>query len=306
MKYFNIKTQNKDITLTYIICLILCLFLSACKNRNYILYYNKVNEIDSIYRVTHQPDEAIKQYRKLFRKYKPKNQERREEYENYIKLADQHHKNFGGKKSLYKLIPLVAPNWKYKKQDSSFIQLYQKYGIGRQEMELKVEEWKKGLNQKLIDSFTVAFKRDQDSRIDPNYTDLSKNDKKNAELLKWMFENYGFPDVQKIGLWNDDFFMPSGPILLHMADYEDHYQYLKIKLLEYVKSGECPPRDYAAMVDRNNLHHKVPYTYGVYQGYENIKDSATVNRNRKSIGLPSLQHAQLITKDFFKKMKKKN
>ncbi|MFS4430628.1 hypothetical protein [Chryseobacterium sp. S90] len=282
--------------------------LTACKSRNlnYITYYNKINKIDSIFRFQKDTIFTIKQYKKIFRQYPPKNQDRREEYENYIKLADQHHKNFGGKKSLYKLIPLVAPNWKYKKQDSGFIQLYQKYGIGRQEMELKVEEWKKRLNQKLVDSFTVAFKRDQDSRIYSNYADINKNDKKNAELLKWMFENYGFPDLQKIGLWNGDFFMPSGPMLLHMADYEEYYPYLKIKVLEYVKSGECPPRDYAAMIDRNNLHHKVPYTYGVYQGYENIKDSATVNRNRKSIGLPSLNHAQLITKDFFKKIKKKN
>jgi hypothetical protein len=306
MKNFNLKTQNKYVNLTCIASLILCLCLCACKSRNYIIYYNRVNEIDSIYRIANQPEETIKQYRKLFSRYNPKNQERIKEYETYIKLADQHQKNFGGKKSLYKLIPLVAPNWKYKKQDSGFIQLYQKYGIGRQEMELKVEEWKKRLNQKLVDSFTVAFKRDQDSRIDSNYADINKNDKKNAELLKWMFENYGFPDMQKIGLWNGDFLMPSGPILLHMADYEEYYQYLKIKVLEYVKSGECPPRDYAAMIDRNNLHHKVPYTYGVYQGYENIKDSATVNRNRKSIGLPSLNHAQLITKDFFKKIKKKN
>ncbi|RTZ48486.1 hypothetical protein EJ377_13190 (plasmid) [Chryseobacterium arthrosphaerae] len=34
----------------------------------------------------------------------PKNQDRINEYENYIRLADQHHKNFGGKKSLYRLI----------------------------------------------------------------------------------------------------------------------------------------------------------------------------------------------------------
>lgn len=301
--------MKKDIwnyTSFALIAIIFALTSCKSKNLNYITYYNKINEIDSIFRFQKDTIFTIKQYKKIFRQYPPKNQERREEYENYIKLADQHHKNFGGKKSLYKLIPLVAPNWKYKKQDTSFIQLYQKYGIDRQEMELKVEEWKKRLNQKLVDSFTVAFKRDQDSRIDSNYADINKNDKKNAELLRWMFENYGFPDLQKIGLWNGDFFMPSSPMLLHMADYEEYYSYLKIKVLEYVKSGECPPRDYAAMIDRNNLHHKVPYTYGVYQGYENIKDSATVNRNRKSIGLPSLKHAQLITKDFFKKIKKKN
>lgn len=69
----------------------------------------------------------------------------------------------------------------------------------------------KRLNQKLVDSFTVAFKRDQDSRIDSNYADINKNDKKNAELLRWMFENYGFPDLQKIGLWNGDFLCPPAP-----------------------------------------------------------------------------------------------
>lgn len=163
----------------------------------------------------------------------------------------------------------------------------------------------KGLNQKLIDSFTVAFQRDQSSRKDGNYQEVIKNDKKNAELLKWMFENYGFPSLQKIGLSNGDLLIPSGPLLLHMADYDEYHQYFKTKILEYVKSGDCPPRDYAAMIDRNDSHHKQPYTYGVYQGYENIKDSATVNRNRKSIGLPSLKHAQWITKDFFKKIKRK-
>jgi hypothetical protein len=284
------------------------IFLS-CKSKevNYISYYNKVNAIDSIYRFQKDTLSVIKQYKKVFRQYPPKNQERINEYESYIRLADRFHKNFGGKKSLYRLIPLVAPNWKYKKEDTSFIQLYQKYGIDRQEMEREVSQWKKKLNQKLADSFAVAFKRDQNSRINANYEDIIKNDKKNAEFLKWMFENYGFPSIQKIGLWNGDFFMPAGPLLLHMADYEEYHQYFKTKILEYVKSGECPPRDYAAMMDRYYLHViKKEIPYGVYLGYEGIKDSASVNRNRKSIGLPSLKHAQAITKDFFKKIKKKN
>ncbi len=287
--------------------IIFVFILSACKNRNlnYITYYNKINAIDSIYRFQKDTLSVIKQYKKVFRQYPPKNQERINEYENYIRLADRFHKNFGGKKSLYKLIPLVAPNWKYKKEDSSFIQLYQKYGIDRNEIEHEVSQWKNKLNQKLADSFAVAFKRDQNSRIHANYQDITKNDKKNAELLKWMFENYGFPSMQKIGLWNGDFFMPSGPLLLHMADYEEYHQYFKTRILEYVKSGECPPRDYAAMIDRYYLHViKKEIPYGIYVGYEGIKDSASVDRNRKSIGLPSLKHAQAITKDFFKKIKK--
>lgn len=200
---------------------------------------------------------------------------------------------------------MIAPYWEYKKQDPKLIKLYKKYGIDSLEMELKVAQWKKRLNQKLVDSFTVASMRDQNSRRDLNYQEITKNDKKNAELLKWMFKNYGFPSMQKIGLLNSDFFMPSGPILLHMADYDEYYPYFKTKILEYVKSGECPPRDYAAMIDRNNLHHKVPYTYGVYQGYENIKDSSIVNDNRKGIGLPSLTYRNKLAKDLADSLKTK-
>ncbi|MCP1300550.1 hypothetical protein NK356_15355 [Chryseobacterium sp. S0630] len=43
------------------------------------MYYNKVNEIDSIYRMAKQPEKAIKLYKALFRKYHPLNQERIEE-----------------------------------------------------------------------------------------------------------------------------------------------------------------------------------------------------------------------------------
>ena len=98
MKYSNLKTQSPNINFKPTIYLILCLFLCACKNRNYILYYNKVNEIDSIYRMAKQPEKAIKLYKPLFRKYRPLNQERHEEYETYIRLSDQHHTKFGGKK----------------------------------------------------------------------------------------------------------------------------------------------------------------------------------------------------------------
>lgn len=292
-------------SILYFSCTILFI-LSSCKNRNlnYVTYYNKVNDIDSIYRFKKDTQTVIKQYRKLFRQYPPKNQDRIEEFETYIRLSDQQNKNFGGKKSLHKLILLAAPYWQYKKKDSMFINLFQKNGISRQEIEKEISQWEKGLNKKMIDSFTVAFKRDQDSRKDSNYENLFKNDKKNADMLKWMFENEGFPSIQKIGLWNGDFLMPVGSLLLHMANYEEYHQYLKTKILEYVKSGECPPRDYAAMIDRYNLYVlKKDPPYYIYVGQSSVKDSAAINRNRKDIGLPSMKHGNAIIKDYNKKNK---
>lgn len=299
--------MKKHIWIYISYCLLMVFIFSSCrKNNNYIAYYNKVYEIDSIYRFQKDYRTVIKKYRELFDEYYPKNNDRIEEFETYIRLADQYKEDFGGKKSLHELIPLIAPYWKYKKKDASFIQLYKKYGIDSLEMEEEIAQWNKNLNKKLVDSFTIAFKRDQSSRKDGDTIAMVKNDKKNAEMLKWMFENEGFPSLQKIGLWNGDFLMPSGSLLLHVANYEEYHQYLKTKILEYVQSGDCPPRDYAAMIDRYHLYVlKKDPPYYIYIGQSPVKDSTAINRNRKSIGLPSMKHSMAITRDFFKKIKTK-
>lgn len=84
----------------FLILILLSLIIISCNTRekNYIIYYNKVNEIDSIYRIAQRPKLAIKKFRKLFKEFPPKNQERIEEFENYIYLSDKYQENFGGKK----------------------------------------------------------------------------------------------------------------------------------------------------------------------------------------------------------------
>lgn len=295
------KVQLKPCLMTSTLYLLLAgILILSCKskNHNYIVYYNRVNEIDSIYRMANQPEEAIKQYRKLFKRYSPKNQERIKEYETYITLAEKYHQSFGGKKSLYKLIPLLAP---YEGSYKKYFGLYQKYGIDSSEVKQKITDWKKGLNKRLVDSFTIAFIRDQaEGRKNPQI--MIKNDKINAQLIKWTFDNYGYPSLQKIGLiGNNGVFMPMHPLFSHMVDTEE-YSYLKTKMLEYIKSGDCVPRDYANMVDRYSLQiSKKGMVYGIYPNYDAVIDSVKVNRNRKSIGLPSFKHASKITKDYLKK-----
>lgn len=283
--------------------LLLLIFIISCKTKpvNYITYYNKVNEIDSTFRCQRDTITTIKKYRKLFRKYPPKNQERISEFETFIKIADSKNKKFGGQKSLFKLIPLVAPNWKYKKEEQDFFELYKKYGIDRIKIEQEVSNWKKGLNKKLIDSFTIAFIRDQEKERE-DVSLFKINDKKNAELFLWTFKNYGYPSLQKIGLWgNNDVFMPMSSLYLHMP-WQDQYLEIQKKILEYVKSGDCPPRDYAGMVDRHLLQVKnEDILYGHYISYDTVLDTIKVNKNRKSIGLPSIQHSVKIRKDVFKK-----
>lgn len=282
---------------TFFFLLFLLMLSCQMKRFNHISYLNKVNEIDSIYRMRNDTLQALKMYRSLFKKYPPHHSNLIEEYQTYIMVSDKYHQDFGGKKSLYKLLPLVAPNWKYKRMDSNFFALYKKYGIDSLEVEERIAEWKKGLNKRLIDSFSIASLRDQEK----HRRDLvlqKKNDEKNEQLLLWTFTNYGYPSLQKIGVWgNNNTFMSMGTLLNHAADSK-RYPYFKEKILDYVKSGECPPEDYAEMVDKHSLVTRVP-EYGTFSNVP-ITDSIKVNKNRKNIGMPSLKHSKKIHDEYFK------
>jgi len=281
------------------------LVLTSCQTKkyNYINYYNKVNETDSILRYKKDTLEAIALYKNIFKKYPPKQSLWIDEYETYIKLSDKFNKDFGGKKSLYLLIPLVAPNWKYKKQDKEFFVLYKKYGIDSLAVEDEINNWKKGLNKKLVDSFSIAMIRDQENGRSGGVS--IKNDKKNAQLLIWTINNYGYPSLQKIGLWgNNGIFMPTSTILHHMAGSKE-FPYFKEKVIEFIKNGDCPPGDYASMIDRNNNLNQKESEYGYetmfhVQPLNNKLDTIKVNQNRKKIGLPSVKHFQKLQSDYFK------
>ncbi len=267
------------------------------KSVNYILYYQKVNEIDSIYRLANNSKLATEEYKNFFERgeYEPKNQERINEYETYITLADRYNIDFGGKKSLKKLILLKAQRGGNCKE---YFPLFKKYGVDSLYVKEQILKWKKGLNQKLIDSFTIAMKRDQLGRKNFDTAVTMANVRKNARLLIWTFTKYGYPTPQKMGtMGHDDTFFAMTTFLTHMNDAKE-YPFIKSKLYEYVKSGDCLPRDYALMIDNPAF---LADKEGIYRFNPNVStDSAKINRHRKSIGLPSLKHAAAIKKDFFK------
>ncbi|KPE50183.1 hypothetical protein [Chryseobacterium indologenes] len=272
--------------------------LVSCKKKevNYILYYQKVNEIDSIYRLANNPKLAAEEYKKFFEagKYEPKNQERINEYETYIILADRYNIDFGGKESLKKLIFLDAQHGGNGKK---YFPLFKKYGIDSLYVKDQIANWKKSLNQTLIDSFTIAMKRDQLGRPFDSAVSMP-NVRKNAKLLIWTFSKYGYPTPQKMGIMgHDDTFFAMTTFLTHMVEAKQ-YPFIKSKLYEYIKSGDCLPRDYALMVDVNAFLYDKEGLYRFAPGVST--DSAKINRNRKSIGLPSLKHTAALKRDFFK------
>lgn len=258
---------------------------SSCNG--YITYYNKANTIDRKFNANHDTVAFIKRYNKLFKKYNPPNSFGADrKYETYIVFADKYNKSFGEKKSLYKLLDLVAPYNEYYK---TLFPICAKYGIDSLCVEQKIDSIKNTMNKQLIDSFSVAFVRDQkDGRS--NSLTMVKNDRINARLLKWTIENYGYPSPQKIGMTgNDGVFMPMLTFLSHVGgNAPEYYPYFKKTLLKYVKSGECSPREYATVIDRHEHVNKREIIYGEY--LFNFSDLKKVNRKRRNIGLKSLTH----------------
>ena len=270
---------------TAVFLALLSFLASSCNG--YIIYYNKANTIDRKLKANHDTIAFIKRYNKLFKKYNPpKSNFAFSKYETYIVYADKYNKNFGEKKSLNKLLDLVAP---YKEHYKTLFPICAKYGIDSLSVEQKIESSKNTMNKQLIDSFSVAFVRDQQQGRSDSLT-MVKNDRINARLLKWTIENYGYPSPQKIGLTgNDGVFMPMLTFLSHMGgNVPEYYPYFKKALLKYVKSGECSPREYATMIDRHEHVNKREIIYGEYLfNFSNLKK---VNRQRRSIGLKSLTH----------------
>lgn len=275
------------------------LFVASCKtgNINHIVYYNKVNEIDSLFLFHKDTMLAIKNYKKLFRKYNPHNQERLREFETYIMLCHLKSKKFGGKKSLYKLIDLITPHKVWYK-DYSF---FKYYGIDSLQVLKKITKREEKFNKVLNDSFELAFYRDQHFRKD-GYNVLTRlNDLKNIELMKWTLKNYGFPSPIRIGpLRKNPYVDVQQALLIHVPPYNEAYHFYKKELLQYVKSGECDPYDYASMVDRHHTTYidSSKSLYALYNFYELPPyDTLRIDKNRKKIGLRGLKHNSKVPRD---------
>lgn len=287
----------------FIILLFSALIVWSCKARevNYIPYYQQVVEIDSIYRMADKPKVAIRKYRRLFRKYEPKNGEFYREYSKYIMLADRYGKNFGGEKSLKKLIRMESFDvyWRHR-----FKPLLDKYKIDSIEMEKEYWFWRKGLNQELIDSFSLAMKRREianDLEGIVSMENIKKVDSLNSELLNWTFKKYGYPSRKLIGNFKNDSVFIDLSLLIGYSTYTADYDLSFLKeLFQYVRTGDYPVKDYAELIDILRFNENQPTKYGMFfphSLFEEPLDSNQIDRNRKKIGLPSLKHEVDIYKN---------
>ena len=258
------------------------------KEVNYIPYYLKVYEADSLY--------IIKDYEKsyeildsLFKRYEPIQMANYYEVNNYYKLKIILNKKiniaaFSELISKYRLTDLALKNDSvfniyYSKEkkyfDKKYILLRKKY-LSSVNIELRNEIKKMSLNDQLY------RKKDYQANI-KTQTEI---DSINSKRLLEIFEEYGYPNEKIIGEFNlDNVYVDIGTMLLHTNDYNRINVFLP-KVQEFINKGMASPRAYATMIDQYNLYHGKEQYYGSYTNPTQIKVQE-LNKRRKQIGLPS-------------------
>lgn len=302
---FGLLKKN-EMRRTIIVFVALC-FIASCRSKkatpenyivkveketNYIPYFLKVYEADSLY--------LVKDYQKsyvilesLFKKFKPLNTEQYKEYETYVACAYAINAKLKFKDTILKSIENYGSNSRYFKYDSVMNLAFKNSGITDGEILNATQTYRKKLNFTLRDSIQKMVEMDQVVRKDViDFDKMRVVDSINQIKLENILNKYGFPHEKLIGeFYLDSVFTDLGTIFLHTnKDFRSNI--LLPKILNAVKNGFTYPENYSQSYDRMLENTQGIQLYGSYTLTKNLKDivlidALKIDSIRSSIGLPS-------------------
>lgn len=286
----------------FVFLFLVLVFLISCKSKviskgnsfvankevNYIPYYLKVYEADSLF-IVKDYERSYEILDNLFKEYKPVKKSIFYEYITYIKLKKLLNIGIDKTDFIRKIIDFGI-TMEFVKNDSILNSIYildtDFYNI---EQIKYCDSLKNVLNLSLRDEILKMKNLDQFYRTS-RYTDFTKQqdsiDYKNQRRLIDMFETIGFPDNKIFfGCFLDNQSTDLSSILLHSKD-SIRDKYFIPKVFEFIKKGDASPLIFAQLIDQKLLYHGEMQYYYSYP--ENLKIKVSeLNTRRKSIGLPS-------------------
>lgn len=263
------------------------------KNANYIPYYLKVYEADSLFVVgSYQGSYDILD--NLFKKYEPINTFKFDEYGTFCKLKIILNKKLD-QDDFFKLVSKYGYDNDWLETDSILSPYYKTF----ENMDLKYksarEVYLKSINLKLRKNIVILINQDQKYRIGnkTSETQQMRNyaDSINQTELMRIFKDFGYPNMAMIGNYTIDKKLVSiSPILYHTSTSINNEYFFK-NVLEYIRQGKEDPDVYAFMIDRFNMFRNNTQVYGTFK--DNLKLSESeINKNRHLIGLPALGYEE--------------
>jgi hypothetical protein len=276
------------------------------KDANYIPYYLKVYEADSLYLVGDY-EQSYQILDSLFKRYEPIQMRNYYELTSYFKLKVILNKKikfieFSKLISDYNVTEVTIKN-------DSLLSIY--YQKEKQKFEINYknlrDEFTTNLNLSLRNDIKKMNSDDQLFRKkgSSNYDKQRQLDSINSKKLVAIFTKYGYPNEYLIGnSMVDGTLVEIGTLLLH-TNNKERLDYFMPIVLDYIYKGIAPPIEYAYMKDQYLLYNGQKQYYGSYDmNFEEIGTNLhELNLRRKSIGLPSYGYEDwrfktLYPKDF--------
>jgi len=273
------------------------------KKANYIPYYLKVYEADSLY-LTNNFQRSYEILDSLFKKYEPIDMENYNEYSTYIITSaltghtDSIDIKFKKIVSDFGGIGISHPDREsiFTKVDSVF----NINGITKEKFIAYKEEYTKKINLELRKRIKKMLIEDQSVRTNYDQKGMDFFQEKHRIEIEDIISKYGYPNYKVIGTMgfyqneSDESFGPISfkTIFLHQSE-QMKAKYLPM-LFYNLKNGKCLPEEYASIYDKKMWGEtaKMNKPMQLYGSFSDVvlADSLKINSLRKSIGLPSLEY----------------
>jgi len=256
------------------------------ENANYIPYYLKVYEADSLF-IVGDYERSYEILDSLFKKYEPIEIQGYYEYSSYVFSAVLSGKN----KNLKKLAKkgYINNGNLHTQQVAVLLKLdsiNDVIGLGNKKIDKYKEIYNKNINWELRKKIDQMSEEDQAIRqgdnIDTNKLGVLASI--HEKIIVDIFDEHGYPSTKKIGFGNGDL----RAIFLHTDPVEYTPNYLLPKLKEYVIKGYEVPDVYGAVFNKWYYFENEEYYFTPNKENYNKKEMDSI---RRAFGLPHLNYS---------------
>jgi hypothetical protein len=264
------------------------------KNANYIPYYLKVYEADSLYLIN-DFEGSYTILDSLFKKYEPVNMDNYIEYGIYLNVCYKtNHKEKLKNKVINGFSKYGGIVTHHKESYEIYQEMMKSLNITNDQIKILKSKYYNSLDLQLRKQFIENHKKDQEVRNNGStYEMIHKLDDENTMFLDSVFKKYEFPKKSIIGS-NAAYDTPDDGIIylsifFRHQNEENRAKYLPL-LYDAVKRGFLEPENYAVVYDRDLSLKNQNQKFGSYDCPGDCKLPKEIDSFRKNIGLPHIKY----------------
>ena len=187
------------------------------KNANYIPYYLKAYEADSLCLVGNY-QHSYEILDSLFKKYEPVNMDNLYEYSTYIACCVMTGNTEGLDKKIRKgILKYGSVIRNHPEGDTIYSRLFKITKVSREEMKLLSEKYNERFSKELRNRIIRIFEEDQNARIPfPNHEKMEELQKKHEKEIEEIIAQFGYPNHNVTGYILDK---NNGPVSFNVIGF---------------------------------------------------------------------------------------